>query len=72
MPPDEFHFLCESEQQFEECCELIRDNELELVAVIAIARPTEAALPTEQLLLIFGDAVGLPIRLDGASGDAAA
>jgi hypothetical protein len=52
--PDEFHFLCETADEFADCCALIADNELALVGVVAIARPTEHSLPTEQLVLIFG------------------
>jgi hypothetical protein len=54
IPADEFRFLCETPDEFAECCALIADNELELVGVVAIARPTESSAPTEQLLLIFG------------------
>ena len=54
MLPDEFHFLCESPAEFEDCCALIADNELELVGVVAIARPLDGAPPTEELVLIFG------------------
>jgi hypothetical protein len=63
--PDELHFLCETPDEFAECCALIADNELELVGVVAIARPLPGAPPTEELVLIFG--AGQPGDEDAAA-----
>jgi hypothetical protein len=54
--PDLTLFLAEDPDQFADACELIReDEELELVAVVAIAQDArDPRVPTERLLLIFG------------------
>jgi hypothetical protein len=51
-----YRFLAQSAEQVEDVTEIIRDNELELVAVLLFAKPQDdPELPQEQVALIFGD-----------------